>query len=211
VGEFRYGLLNSSYRSKGSGGMAAHYARLSEPPGTEVADPLAEPRLRIAAHEIEAARRKFSIAERYAVLCPGAEYGPAKRWPYFAELAGKIELQSVVLGSAADFEAGRNVRGKNLIGKTSLEEAIGLIAGAAYVVTNDSGLMHVAAALGTPQVALFGSSSPERTPPLSARARVLWLRPECSPCFERVCPLGHFKCLNELTAETVLAEIGHLS
>jgi heptosyltransferase-2 len=144
------------------------------------------------------------------VFCPGAEYGPAKRWPYFQQLAAQTDTQVVLLGSSADVPTANSIQGKNLVGQTTLDEAIDLIAGAAYVVTNDSGLMHVAAALGTPQVALFGSSSPERTPPLSSRARVVWLKPECSPCFERVCPLGHFKCLNELTVEQVLSEIGRL-
>jgi heptosyltransferase-2 len=212
VGEFRYGLLNLNYKNKeGPVGMAAHYARLSDSPGKEIREPLSQPKLRIASEEVQATKRKFSISGRYAVFCPGAEYGPAKRWPYFAGLADVIGVQAIVLGSAADLDTGKDIRGKNLIGKTSLDEAIGLISGAAFVVTNDSGLMHVAAALGTPQVALFGSSSPERTPPLSARARVMWLRPECSPCFERVCPLGHFKCMNELTVEQVLSEIKQLS
>ena len=210
VGEFRYGLLNLNYRNNGSGGMAAHYARLSEPPGREVAEPLAEPRLKADAEKIQATRNKFSLPARYAVLCPGAEYGPAKRWPHFRELATRVGIAVVLLGSRADAPTANYIEGKNLVGQTTLDEAIDLIAGAAYVVTNDSGLMHVAAALGTPQVALFGSSSPERTPPLSARARVVWLRPECSPCFERVCPLGHFKCLSGLTVERVLSEVKEL-
>lgn len=210
VGEFRYGLLNLSYKNNGSGGMAARYARLSEPPGKETAELLAQPQLRVAADAVAATKKKFSIPGRYAVLCPGAEYGPAKRWPHFRELAARANIPVVLLGSRADAPAADRIEGRNLVGRTTLDEAIDLIAGAAYVVTNDSGLMHVAAALGTPQVALFGSSSPERTPPLSARARVVWLKPECSPCFERVCPLGHFKCLNELTVEQVLAEITRL-
>jgi heptosyltransferase-2 len=102
------------------------------------------------------------------------------------------------------------VRGLDLAGRTTLDEALELIAGAELVVSNDSGLMHVAAALERPQVALFGSSSPEHTPPLSARSRVLWLHLECSPCFARVCPLGHFRCMKELSVERALEEIARL-
>jgi heptosyltransferase-2 len=98
----------------------------------------------------------------------------------------------------------------NLTGKTTLDDALRLIAGARAVVSNDSGLMHVAAALQRPQVALFGSSSPEHTPPASPGARVLWLRLECSPCFERECPLGHFRCMKEITVERVMTTLGSL-
>jgi heptosyltransferase-2 len=116
----------------------------------------------------------------------------------------------VLLGSTKDREASGGIPGTDLVGRTTLDEAINLIAGARFVVTNDSGLMHVAAALGRPQVALFGSSSPEHTPPLSAAARVLWLRVECSPCFERECPLGHFRCMREMTVASVREAIENL-
>jgi heptosyltransferase-2 len=210
VGESRYGLLNLLYRTPAGADrpdMRLHYARLAEAPGVEPKPPLPEPRLRIAVDETARAREKFGLSKPYVVLCPGAEYGPAKRWPYFAALAARMGLPAVLLGSANDAEAARGVEGANLVGKTTLDEAIALIAGAQAVVSNDSGLMHVAAALGRPQVALYGSSSPQHTPPASAAARVLWLHVDCSPCYQRECPLGHFKCMKEMDAEMVLAEL----
>ena len=190
--------------------MRQHYARLSEPPGEEPREPLPQPHLQVDTKEIESVKEKFGIAASYAVLCPGAEYGPAKRWPYFAELARRMSVPALVLGSASDLEPSRGIEGTNLVGRTTLDEAIVLIAGAQAVVSNDSGLMHVAAALGRPQVALYGSSSPEHTPPASAAARVLWLHIECSPCFQRQCPLGHFRCMRELSVDRVLSEMQSL-
>ncbi len=206
LGEARYGLLNVVHRAD-KAPMAQHYARLAGP----LEGPLPNPRIEVSGEEIGAALRRFGIGGRYAVLCPGAEYGPAKRWPYFAQLAGRIGMPAVILGSAADQPASLGIAGTNLAGKTTLEEAIALIAGAALVVSNDSGLMHIAAALGRPQVALFGSSSPEHTPPASPQARVLWLRLECSPCFQRECPLGHFKCMKEMDVEMVLSKLKTIS
>ncbi|OAI50524.1 hypothetical protein AYO46_09930 [Betaproteobacteria bacterium SCGC AG-212-J23] len=204
VGEARYGLLNDARKATGAS-MAAHYAAL----GGE--GPVAQPRLEVSREEIDQAKRKFGIASRYSVLCPGAEYGPAKRWPYFAELSRRLALPAVVLGSTKDREASGGISGTDLAGKTSLDEAIALIAGADFVVSNDSGLMHVAAALGRPQVALFGSSSPEHTPPQSPAARVLWLHIECSPCYQRECPLGHFRCMREMPVEMVLDQLKTVS
>jgi heptosyltransferase-2 len=209
VGESRYGLLNRLYR-KPDRRMREHYARLSEAPGREPGQPLPQPCLKVDAAQVAATCAKFQVGKPYAVLCPGAEYGPAKRWPYFADLARRLPIPAVLLGSPNDAAAAAGVQGRNLVGKTTLDEAIDLIAGAQYVVTNDSGLMHVAAALGRRLVALFGSSSPEKTPPQSERARVLWLKPECSPCFERECPLGHFRCMREITVDRVLSEVGQL-
>jgi heptosyltransferase-2 len=205
LGESRYALLNAVHENKHDReAMALHYARLSEFPGKEPALPLPFPRLKEKENDTAA---RFGISGRYIVLCPGAEYGPAKRWPYFRELASRLDGHVVLLGAASDKVQAEGIPGRNLIGQTTLDDAIDLIAGAAAVVTNDSGLMHVAAATGTPQVALFGSSSPVHTPPMSALARVLWLKIECSPCYARECPLGHFKCMRELSVERVLEEI----
>jgi heptosyltransferase-2 len=205
LGESRVGLLNRIHKVRQAREpMTVHYARLAEEPGKEPALPLPVPSIRTGLTDV---LTRFRISGPYVVLCPGAEYGPAKRWPYFRELAARLDMQIVLLGSAGDLEDNREIRGINLIGKTSLDDAIDLIAKSAAVVSNDSGLMHVAAATGRPLVALFGSSSPGHTGPQSPAARALWLKIECSPCYERICPLGHFKCMNELSVDHVLAEL----
>lgn len=155
------------------------------------------------------------------ILCPGAAFGPAKRWPsdYFAEIvnAKKAEgWQVFLLGAQSDKAIGDNIQkltgnaSINLIGKTSLLQALNLLAMASLVISNDSGLMHLAAALDRPLIALYGSSSPEFTPPLSEQAKILYLKPSCSPCFERSCPLVHFNCLKQLKPNLVLATINEL-
>ena len=161
----------------------------------------------------------------YVVFAPGAEYGPAKRWParHFAELASMIDRPVLLLGGpqdqafCAEIAATANAKQANhchnLAGQTDLMQAFALISGAYRVVSNDSGLMHVAAAMGIPQVAVFGSSSPDHTPPLNDKARVVWLRVDpkyqpplaCAPCYERTCPLGHTRCLEDVQAERVYA------
>lgn len=212
VGESRYEILNLLHKKKAQREpMTVHYARLAEQPGIEPELPLPFPSLLFDREKIKTTAARFGISGPYTVFCPGAEYGPAKRWPYFRELASKLDSQIVLLGSSSDKKEAEQIPGNNLVGQTTLDEAIDLIAGATAVVTNDSGLMHVAAATGTPQVALFGSSSPERTPPQSVAARVVWLKVDCSPCFQRVCPLGHFKCMNGLSVERVLEEMKALS
>ena len=149
-------------------------------------------------------------------LCPGAEYGPAKRWPvrHFAGLARELAArgrsiwivgsdQDQALGEAIVQSAGAS--SINLCGRTTLEEAIDVLASAEVVVSNDSGLMHVAAATGRPLVALYGSSSPAHTPPLASDAAIIKLDLPCSPCFKRECPLHHFACMTQLLPATVLA------
>ena len=148
-------------------------------------------------------------------LCPGAEFGSAKRWPadYFAAVARDCLARGWrvwLFGSERDAAAAADVNRncgqgcENLAGRTDLSEAIDLLSLTDWVVSNDSGLMHVAAALNRKLIAVYGSSDPGFTPPLSPNARVVSLGIECSPCFKRECPLGHLRCLRELLPERVL-------
>jgi heptosyltransferase-2 len=210
-GESRWGLLNDARRldRKAQPRLVDRFVALAAAPDAPLPIAAAPVLVPDAANRAAAAQALgLQLDPPIAILCPGAEYGPAKRWPYFKELAERCALPVVLVGSAKDREHCAAVKGRNLAGETTLDEAIELIAGAQLVVANDSGLMHVAAALGRPQVALFGSSSPKHTPPLSAKARVLWLGIECSPCYARECPLGHFRCMRELGVEQVLAKMG---
>ena len=227
TGESRLFLLNRRHTldAQALPQMAERFAQLAEAPGAPLPRPLPLPRLESppAQQAATLAASGLDRPQRLAVFCPGAEYGPAKRWPaaHFAQLADELVARGYtvwLLGSAKDHATGEAViaaagaatrtaggdRLRNLCGLTSLTQAIDLIALADLVVCNDSGLMHVAAALGRPLVALYGSSSPGFTPPLSPRATVLSLRLECSPCFKRECPLGHLDCLNRLDVGRVL-------
>ena len=179
-------------------------------------------RLAVTSDEMAQLRRRFNLdpSRPVVVFCPGAEYGPAKRWPalHFARLAELISssdpsAQLVLAGAKGDFESCRDIISAtpaplmNLAGQTTISEVTALLAGASLVVSNDSGLMHIAACLDRPLVALYGSTDPAHTPPASAHAKVLWLHISCSPCFARVCPLGHMRCLVEMTPESVFAAI----
>jgi heptosyltransferase-2 len=219
VGEFRYGLLNDARKldEKSYPLMVERFALLAEPPGRALSHRIANPRLATDEDQRDTtlSRLELSLDRPVAVFCPGAEYGPAKRWPaaHFAEL-GKLLVQQGyqvwLLGSAKDQVIGDQIRQAsgnlctNLCGKTTLDQAVDVLSCASLVVTNDSGLMHVAAALDRPMVALYGSSSPGFTPPLSPHARILSLNLSCSPCFQRECPLGHLDCLIKLTPEQVM-------
>jgi heptosyltransferase-2 len=217
LGEARVGLLTHRLKNpKNKPPMVAFYSALSGEPGVE-SD---RPQLQLGADQIDAAMGRLGLQRGgYYVFAPGAEFGPAKRWPaaHFAELARALSLPVVLLGSGKEAalceEIGAAAPGhcRNLAGKTSLMEALCVIAASQSVVSNDSGLMHVAAAFGVPQVAVFGSSSPLHTPPLNASAHVLWLKNDpsyqppldCAPCFQRECPLGHTRCLNDIGAPMV--------
>jgi len=200
--------------------LAQRYAALALRPGAALPLELPAPALRVDDTARRATLERLGLDDmRPAVaLCPGAEYGPAKRWParHHAALARGLAARGCAIwlvGSAADAAGAAEVAAaapdaaRNLCGGTTLDEAIDVLASARLVVSNDSGLMHVAAALGRPLVALYGSSSPVYTPPLAPGARILKLDLPCSPCFRRECPLGHFRCMNDLDPGRVLAAI----
>ena len=222
VGELRQLLLNDARRrdDKTLLQMAEQFAALAEPPGVPLQRPLAPPHLVAdeARRAATLAKLGLDTARPVVALCPGAEYGPAKRWPpqYFAELARRLAAQGHavwIIGSKNDAAIGAEIArhsggaGIDLCGRTTLDEAIDLLSCAALVISNDSGLMHVAAALGKPLLALYGSSSPAFTPPLSDAAQILRLDLPCSPCFRRVCPLGHFNCMMKMTPDHVWRQI----
>ena len=223
-GEARYLLINRLHDDAAAKErpMVEFYAQLAFGPGSPIPASIPDPALARDAGRERAARLRVGLGatEPLVVLCPGAEYGPAKRWParHFAALASLVaeewpEATIALIGSAKERALATEIAAlsgeelRNLCGETSLSEAIALIATSNGVVSNDSGLMHVAAALGRPQVAIFGSSDPRHTPPRSSRARVEWLHLECSPCFERDCPLGHLNCLNQITPAAVFESL----
>ena len=155
-------------------------------------------------------------------LCPGAEFGPSKRWPeqhYAAVAQQQIEQgkQVWIFGSTKDMSVAQAIRDllpeslqaqcQLLAGRTSLHQAIDLMALSSMVVSNDSGLMHIAAALQRPLVAVYGSTSPQYTPPLAEKVAIVHTDIECRPCFKRECPLGHLKCLKELYPQQVINAI----
>ncbi len=219
-GEHRYGLINDMRQFDPAvlDQTVKRFVALGLEAGESLPATLPRPELRVdAARQREAAAALSVDATMPAVaFMPGAEYGPAKCWPleYFGELAaalGEQGLEVRVFGSARDRVAAERIAAiapvRNLCGETTLEQVIDLLALCRYAVTNDSGLMHVAAAVGLPVVALYGSTTPAFTPPLTDRATIHYLGIECSPCFRRECPLGHFRCMRELTPARVLASL----
>jgi len=228
-GEMRYALLNdirlldkARYPL-----MIERFIALAYAPGAKLPETLSRPKLVVDAANVKASLERYSLdlTRPVLVLCPGAEFGEAKRWPanHYATVAQhKINegWQVWLFGSEKDHAGADQIKAQitekaqqqcvNLAGETSLADAVDLMSVADAVVSNDSGLMHIAAALGRRLVVLYGSSSPDFTPPLNDDVKVLRTGIECSPCFKRECPLDHLKCLKDLQAEMVLAAMEEL-
>ena len=224
-GEQRYGLINDmrQLRPAELPLMVQRYAALAldvrAPVAADLPAELPRPRLRVDRARQATLRADLGLDPRQpaVALLPGAEFGPSKQWPLAHYAAAARSLLALghavwVLGSPKDAEAGRLIAEQapgtiDLCGRTRLEDAVDLLAAASGCISNDSGLMHVAAALDVPLVALFGSTSPEHTPPLSPAAQVLRLGLDCAPCFQRTCPLGHHRCLRDISPAQVLAAL----
>lgn len=222
TGECRYGLLNrrQTLDKQALPRMVDRFLALAPGGETLTTTDDTTPALRVAPNAFADVCHKLRLTrgERLAILCPGAEYGPAKRWPteHFATVARALAEEGWTvwtIGSNKDQAIGESIAqlsdgtALNLCGRTQLADAIDLLSGADVVVTNDSGLMHVAAALQRPLVALYGSSSPEFTPPLAQRVVILQHPVPCSPCFARTCRYGHLDCLMQLPPLGVLNAI----
>ncbi len=228
LGEMRWGLLNDVRRLDESElpMTVQRFLALGLDRSEPVPSPPPIPRLAVSQSGIDAALTRLALRDTgqpVLALCPGAEYGPAKRWPaeYYAQIAGIYAArgwQIWLFGSERDMTVTAEIRSlcgadcADLAGRTTLGEAVDLLSLAQVVVSNDSGLMHVAASLGRRLIAVYGSSDPGFTPPLSPTATVLSLGLTCSPCFKRVCPLGHTNCLRQLKPSLVEQSIdAHLS
>ena len=221
LGEWRQRLLTDARRldERALPLMVERFAWLADRADAALTRPVPRPQLRVTEAESAQLRQRLGLSAggRVACFCPGAEYGPAKRWPtqYFGDLAQRLSAEAYavwLVGSAKERDIGDAISGNcasavNLCGRTTLDDAVVLLSCADLVVSNDSGLMHVAAALDRQMIALYGSSSPYFTPPLSGRAHVVKHEVPCSPCFQRVCPLKHFDCMMKLAPSRVLDEI----
>ncbi len=223
-GELRYGLLNDM-RALDEAAlplMVQRFVALGQAAGAAIPEEIPPPALVVDKAQAEACRSRFGLAADKPILalCPGAEFGPAKCWPadYYAEIARRYlqrGWQIALYGSANDAELTGYIRKRSgdhalcfdLAGATELAEAVDLLSLSAAVLSNDSGLMHIAAALDCPVLVIYGATSAGFTPPLSRRAQIIQPDIECAPCFQRECPLGHHRCMRDTLPDQVAAKL----
>lgn len=223
LGELRYGLLND-IRPLNKAQLPRtidRFVNLGLSNGEPAPETISQPFLKSDLKNLALLLDSFGLDQpdrKILGLCPGAEYGPAKQWPakYFAEVAKRWAASGnlvCIFGSEQDKDIASDINKLsgnvciNLCGKTGLLDVVDLLSKCSTVVTNDSGLMHVAAATGTHIVAIYGASDPEHTPPLTRYNDILYSDIECRPCMKRTCRFGHYRCLNEISPKDVLARL----
>ena len=226
-GESRYGLINVMHRDDAAAprAMVPFYAALAGAPAPAAPQGVPRPMLTVDEAQIGAVCARLGLDRQRPLLvfAPGAEFGSAKRWPaeHVADLAARMlardpGTQIALLGSPKDKQVCDDICARlpalaagmfNLAGATKLAEAVALIARAAAVVSNDSGLLHVASSLNRPVIGLYGPTDPDHAPPFSDRSRALSLRLDCAPCRQRECPLGHQNCMRQMDAGLVEQEL----
>jgi heptosyltransferase-2 len=221
-GEMRYGLLNDirALNKDIVTQTVQRYVALAQ--GHTLEDPPATPYPALLTDRANTRRLLdllgLNLSRPVIGIMPGAEYGPAKQWPaeYYAQLAAgliKAGFQVWAFGSDKERELGNTIfrhiteHAHNLCGSTQLEDVIDLVACAEQVVSNDSGLMHVAAAVGVKTCVIYGSSTPAYTPPLTENAKIFYKALDCSPCFDRQCRFQHYRCLKGIEPYEVIGEI----
>jgi heptosyltransferase-2 len=223
-GEMRYGVLNDvrPFDKHVLDQTVKRFVALGLEPDESLPGSLPYPELRVSAANQARAIEALGVRTDRPVIAmmPGAEYGPAKCWPleHFTMLAAELDGAGYavwVLGSQKDAASGATIANGsaavNLCGQTSLEDVIDLLAACEQAVSNDSGLMHIAAAVGTHVHGIYGSSSAKFTPPLTQRRDIHELDLDCRPCFERECPLGHLDCLRKLKPAGIFDKIRSIS
>ncbi|HEY3488071.1 MAG TPA: lipopolysaccharide heptosyltransferase II [Gammaproteobacteria bacterium] len=219
-GELRYGLLNDVRTLLPELDQTVkRFVALGLPPGEPWNNrAVLQPALRTDPANLQRLIQRLDLVTDRPVVgvMPGAEYGPSKQWPaeYFAALIRRLSQRGIdtwIFGSTKDASLAASIvaqaggLGRNLAGQTRLQDAVDLISKVQLAVSNDSGLMHITAALRRPQLALYGSTTPAFAPPLSTQAVVFYRDIECSPCLQRKCPYGHYRCLREITVDEVMA------
>lgn len=219
-GEMRYGVLNDIHKLDKNilKKTVQRYVALATADDLSQTPSIPFPKLSVDKSNLQRliSELELNLDKPIIAILPGAEYGEAKRWPiqYYAELAKRLlekDFQVWILGSEKDTESANIIakenKAINLCGNTRLEDSIDLLSVCKSAVTNDSGLMHIAAAVDIPLVAIYGSSTPDYTPPLTNKAKIQYLRLECSPCFKRDCPLGHTDCLKNISVDDVFNDV----
>ena len=226
-GEMRYVLLNDMRKLDEAALplMVERFLALGGERGAPLPGTIPAPRLHVDTAQVEACRASFGLAPDKPVLalCPGAEFGPAKCWPveYYVEIARQYlerGWQVALYGSANDRavtgriwqQCGAHALCFDLAGRTGLAEAVDLLSLSALVLSNDSGLMHIASSLGLPLLVIYGPTSASFTPPLSEYADVIMPDIDCAPCFQRECPLGHHRCMRDTLPAQVAAKLDAL-